>query len=199
MLASHLNMFISKVFFCFSLLFFPCWWSCHSLCVKGRAREARGDRRAEAACGSLPQGWRKVRLKQGERGLVVRAFAACPSRSPGGCCLPVLGGRRPLAVGVGLCPCSLWLPYTWVLPAVRCVSMGWVTGSCHFCVRSPAARAEVKGGSVLTSPCQNPVESSGMRAGGGSAAKVLVFSFDACLWGCLRTLCCAVGLPGGCS
>lgn len=32
--------------------------------------------------------------------------------APPGCCLPVLGGRRPLAVGVGLCLCSLWLRYT---------------------------------------------------------------------------------------
>lgn len=59
------------------------------------------------------------------RQLAVTAFAACASGSPGGCCLPVLGGKRLLAAAAGFCLCDLRLPYTRVpRPAVGCVSAG---------------------------------------------------------------------------
>lgn len=85
------------------------------------------------------------------------------------CVPPVLGVRRGCECRALLC--SLGLLHTWVWSgAFLCVE-----SLDHFCVPSPTACAEVKGGSVLTSPCQNPVESSGMRAGGRSAANGAIF------------------------
>jgi len=70
------------------------------------------------------------------------------------------GGQEAACGGPGALPMPSL--YAWVLPA---------SVSLHLLL----ARAEVKGGSGLTSPCQNPVESSRGRAGGWSAAKSAVF------------------------
>lgn len=112
------------------------------------------------------------------------------------CVPPVWRVRGPWAQG---CACAAWGCCT-----PECcpgqVSVGWVTGSRHSCVPSPTAPAEVKGGSLLMSPRQNPVERSEMRGGGRSAAKEVIFllwhlptsqaAFTLCvgLWVCLGFL-----------
>lgn len=181
MLGSHLHVFIWQGILLLFFIIFPLvvklpLATCKGTCEGG----AHWNRRAEAPAvdhgrraGGRPTWSEEDGMQHCQ--LVVRAFAACASRSPAASAV----SRRLLVLG-------LWLLHTWVLLAlVGCISVGWVTGSRHFCVPPHTAHAEVKGGSVLTSPCQNPVESSGMRA--GVLPKVPFSAFDTWLWGCLHT------------
>lgn len=117
--------------------------------------------------------WRKDHLKQGQPHV---ALTAC---CQGLCsvCLQFWGAGGCGVLYSECCPWSGALPWVshWITPLL-----------CPF-THCPC-RGE--GGSVLTSPHQNPVESSGMRAGGGALPKEPFFSFDTSFSGCLLTLLC---------
>lgn len=113
-------------------------------------------------------GWRK-------EGPLEAGTMVCGTNSlfsgPLQCVPPVLGVRRLWVQGSA---CAVWGCCT----PECCLWSGafpWGESLGHFYVPSPTACAEAKGGSVLTSPCQNPTESSGMRTGGRSAAKGVIF------------------------
>lgn len=169
MLGSHLNMFIWQgilsPFFLFSPLVKLPLATCKGACEGG----ARWDRRAEAACGSLLE---EGRLEARRVACSTDSLSLQRSRRV---LLPGLEGRSFSQRGSGALPVQP--PATAHPSAAGGLGHfhGGVAGSCYVCVPSPAPHAEVEGGSVLTSPCQNPVGSSGMRAGGRTAAKGAVF------------------------
>lgn len=172
MLGSHMNMFIWQGIILLFFIIFPLMVKFLLAACKERCEDgACWYRRVEAAHGPLSE-------ELVEEGPLEARTTLCDTDSllsgPLQCVPPHSFGDQE-AVGAGLCLCSLGLLYTRVLRVVRCISVGWVTGSCHSCVPSPTARAGMKGGSLLTSPRQNPVESSGMRAGGRSAAEEAIF------------------------
>lgn len=166
MLSSHMNMFIWQGIILLFLIIFPLMVKFLLAACKERCEDNTcWYRRLEAAYGPLSELVEEGPLEARKR-CCVTLTACCQGLCS--VCLQFWGSGgcecRALLCSLGLLHTGVWSG-----------AFLWVESLDHFCVPSPTACAEVKGGSVLTSPRQNAVESCGMSAGGRSAANGAIF------------------------
>lgn len=176
-----------KVLFCFSLLFFPWWWSFYFREVWGWCMLGQKGRRSPWIAVGGTGGGRSTWSKDSgvwHWQLIVRAFAVCASS---------FGGQE--TVGAELCLC-------WGCCTPECCpwpgALPWDESLDHAASASlhplPVPRWRVGLCWRLRAKIQLRTLEWGQEA--GVLRKEPFFSFVTYLSGCLHTLCCAVGLSG---